>query len=98
MRLVTSPPCSLASRTQVVAPALLPFRPGQLEEIHLHGFQVEDGGRRYAVQPAARLAWIDDQRVAAHANLAPVRVTMDYHRVMLDGPDRRLTELVHDED
>src|SRR5687767_2038521 len=75
----------------------LPFGTAEREEVDLAGREVEDGGARRAVQPAARLARADEERAAARARLLPVLAAEHDDVVRLERARGGLAEVVHEE-
>src|SRR5687768_7783313 len=75
-----------------------PFRAGEGEELDLARREVEDGGARRAVDPAAPLAGADEHRVAARLRLLPVLTAEDDEVVRLERAVDGLAEVVDEQD
>src|SRR3712207_4789717 len=75
-----------------------PLRAVQGHELDAARVEVEHRARGRAVQPAAPLARVDDERVAARPALAPVRAPVDDQPVRLDRAGLDVADVVHEED
>src|ERR1017187_5082932 len=75
----------------------LPLRLRKLQELDMFCVQIEHRRRGRAVDPAARLARIDDQRIAARLHRLLVFAAVHDDVMRLDRTGRHVADVVHEE-